>query len=126
MAPGEVKRVQRGSLPVPPRKKRDYRTPDAPNERVREARVSTGAGAKNALPLMRMRGLDARGRARASFRVVAEVDSWLFWRREAGASTSPDLEAFMDGRLAPQSCVRKHAGARAKGHRRCFKAETLT
>jgi len=67
---------------------------------------------------MRMRGLDARGRARASFEVVAEVDSWLFWRREAGASTSPDLEALGDGRLVLNQAgestndrVRKGTGA---------------
>lgn len=57
------------------------------------------------------RGSDARGRARASFDVVAEVDGQWPAQRSGRTSISPDLEAFRDGRLARRSNVRKYAAA---------------
>jgi len=60
------------------------------------------------------RGSDARGRARASFDVVAEVDGQWPAQRSGRTSISPDLEAFRDGRLARRSNVRKYAAAGEK------------
>jgi hypothetical protein len=48
-----------------------------------------------------VRGLDARGCARASSNVVAEVDSWCSGAEKRASSISTDLEAFGDGRLVP-------------------------
>jgi len=59
------------------------------------------------------RGLDARGRARASSE-VAEVGSWLFGAEKRRFSTSTDLDIFGDGRLALSFACESTGGSARK------------
>jgi len=71
-------------------------------------RIDTGSLSKRAPPGRSERGSDARGRARASFHVVAEVVRQWPAQRSGRTPSHPIWIAFRDGRLARRS-VRKCA-----------------
>jgi len=110
---GQRRGCECGSLPAFSRKREGYRTPGA----SKDAHGRRGPARRHGLSSKRGsscrggRGSDARGRARASFDVVAEVDRQWPAQRSGRTSISPDLEAFRDGRLARRSNVRKYAAA---------------
>jgi hypothetical protein len=91
--------------------------PDVPNKRGRGAR----AGATARVATLSRRGaredrtLGSRSRV---VRIVAEVDSWLFWRREAGASTSPRFGSVRGRASSARPSVRKHERSSVKEHQR--------
>jgi hypothetical protein len=121
---GEVGGAWLAACPSP--KARGYCMPCAPNQHAREARARVCGAGGNALPPRAQARIGRSGsRSRVVF-VVAEVDGWLSWRREASGSTSHFLEPFGDGRLNVGPGVRKHERPGVTGHWRWVGAETLT
>lgn len=122
----KVSMVLGGSLPAPRRKTRGNRTPVAPNTRGREARAFAMARVETLSRQKRKARIGRSGSRSRVVQVVAEVDSWLFWRREAGASTSQEVGSVRGRASSARASVRKHERPSANGHQHWALAETVT
>jgi len=111
---GGGERCARGSLPAFPRKREGYRTPVA----SKDAHGRRGPTQRHGLSFKR--GLSCRrrariGRSRSCSRVIScccRSRQTVPAQRSGRTSISPDLEAFVDGRLAHRPCS-TYASARS-------------